>query len=1083
MTSSAQSINGLTGTSDESVRQSGTRPDVAGMGASPISDDEGGAIALKQQQQQRAACAALSPAVARGDDRHAAARSAGAPPLVLQRSTEGMVPLRLLVERLAFKAYADLQNLVEIMPGMSDSERKRHMLDHVVQTRQAFVRLLVLVQWARNADEIQRCQDVLGHLRRLSEQFGGAVHTLWTLHQTFSRAKMRNYDLATAVDVLGSGCYKRLPTVMESTMIPPKPLNSEETARATERLDDLMRVRLFCDERPPPAMRSYTIQRGVVRFCVEGQFEVTLTLDGADTSRPWRVLDARCLAKADPSCCREVGMSLASYQQSHLVAYAQQQLLPRPQATPATAEQERQPPLQRLYDFLRKQSRRCTAVYLSRTRWEDHLVCTIDPSHTSLRLTYWCRKTAASRHYTQPSISSIPVSRVTSESKPNHVDIVLEAGDAEGSKDASRRGRALIDDAPRSARLAIRCTATEAAPEKLVIDPAAVNVERVLLAVVYKHACSMAASLRQRILQTADQPNAFTAAEIGELDENAESAEQTPTVSFRVQYQSNRALRVGVEIRTGRVLLKHMGDVGHVIFGKLREIENSVNRDPSSISDLLLKFRREASLMLVDLETMARRLRLIPMRQLFLHPQDWHRFGNGLSCIVFFRFPKLPSAFIVAGVKRGALRLWLITIGPEDEHCVRALTHITPLFVDKLVRAEDADAAKDAKGTADVTMDTVEKHTEPESRNTEQIISYATFSTVVSSCRARIRYLLIEHQLRQASIRYRWATTRAQSVPATATAGDSTSWLRILPCNIAVAGAASRAADLFSEIQAHVSSESGKNKVEFVCLFAAGKPPAVDRMAVKLESLRWQRAYGVCIEQFNFAKLVLRIGEAGTFCIDWQDDGTSGAYQLTDLQQDSKAFGARKHTHTRMVSLLQTHLQQHGNLRSVAEMASRMASVLVALRDAERAQQLGTGQAATASLLQVHVRSPSVVRVVIPLPSDAKYGVDACLEADGTLRLLDAHAELATLSASKRPPASSSAPVTPAVPDAHQGWTAVPVLSPKGFVAFADTIAAELAALSGELVPFWGGVECRGALAPAFLRLLTIHLLPSTGSI
>jgi hypothetical protein len=38
-----------------------------------------------------------------------------------------------------------------------------------------------------------------------------------------------------------------------------------------------------------------------------------------------------------------------------------------------------------------------------------------------------------------------------------------------------------------------------------------------------------------------------------------------PSVSFRVQYQPNRAFRVGVEIRTGQILLQHMGDVGHAV--------------------------------------------------------------------------------------------------------------------------------------------------------------------------------------------------------------------------------------------------------------------------------------------------------------------------------------------------------------------------------------------------------------------------------------------------------------------------------------------------------------------------------------
>lgn len=40
------------------------------------------------------------------------------------------------------------------------------------------------------------------------------------------------------------------------------------------------------------------------------------------------------------------------------------------------------------------------------------------------------------------------------------------------------------------------------------------------------------------------------------------------SIGFIVQYQANRAVSVGVDIRTGRILFDHRGDVGHVIFGK-----------------------------------------------------------------------------------------------------------------------------------------------------------------------------------------------------------------------------------------------------------------------------------------------------------------------------------------------------------------------------------------------------------------------------------------------------------------------------------------------------------------------------------
>jgi hypothetical protein len=45
-----------------------------------------------------------------------------------------------------------------------------------------------------------------------------------------------------------------------------------------------------------------------------------------------------------------------------------------------------------------------------------------------------------------------------------------------------------------------------------------VNVEHILLTVVHKHACQIASGLRQRLLQTTNQPDAFLPSEISALD-------------------------------------------------------------------------------------------------------------------------------------------------------------------------------------------------------------------------------------------------------------------------------------------------------------------------------------------------------------------------------------------------------------------------------------------------------------------------------------------------------------------------------------------------------------------------------------
>ncbi|RKP23614.1 hypothetical protein SYNPS1DRAFT_30627 [Syncephalis pseudoplumigaleata] len=387
------------------------------------------------------------------------------------------------------------------------------------------------------------------------------------------------------------------------------------------------------------------------------------------------------------------------------------------------------------------------AFYLSRTRWEEHMTCTMDASHTIVRLNYWCRKVAAStatastatatattaaaggggggaRSYPQQSVSALPMSRTTSESMPHHcIDIALESTDGKGS--AGHRSATRKDAMP-STRIAVRCNAVHLDAHQLVVDATSVNVERLLLAVVKQHAFDVATSLREQLLQPSTQPDAFIPDEIGAI--------VLPTDDYSTEQ------------------------------AKLKEVEGSINREPASMADALLRFRRE--LLLVDLESMARRIGLLPVRQLFLRPQDWSRFGEGFSCVSFFRLPKLSDAYIVSGVKQGRLHLWLITAGPEDEHCMRPLSYMTAIHFDRL---------QEKHGSKGAIEQEAENAHASSSSTSSGLIAFATFTKMVAYCQMRILYLKIEQQLVQLGIRYRWSPTSTPSTGGQSSGMDTSS--------------------------------------------------------------------------------------------------------------------------------------------------------------------------------------------------------------------------------------------------------------------------------------------------------------------
>ncbi|KAF7726089.1 mediator complex subunit [Apophysomyces ossiformis] len=380
--------------------------------------------------------------------------------IVLPVEMASMVSLRSLVGKMIYKSYADLMTLTDTLPSMSDVERKRQILNYATFARKQFMKLLVLVKWAENAKDIQMSQvgfllikycsiillfgrltcaiqNIMAFLANQNKIFQDTVDYLHKIHIELPAARVRDFDILTAVDVLSTGTYQRMPTkiqvlvlcleihhvincVVTQDMIPSSPLTDQEVLDAFRKMNDVIRMRMLTSEVLPSPMKNYRIESGRIFFSVENEFNISLTLTGPSHDRRWWIVSLDVLVESTASgSISDVHVSLNEMQRQHLRMNAQKQLMPPP--SPADQQQQGQLlnggtqdnsesngypqkakgpnlffPLIDLYDYLhffclkmQLEIIYMQAMMLTRTKWVEQLTVQMDSTRTKLVLTYW----------------------------------------------------------------------------------------------------------------------------------------------------------------------------------------------------------------------------------------------------------------------------------------------------------------------------------------------------------------------------------------------------------------------------------------------------------------------------------------------------------------------------------------------------------------------------------------------------------------------------------------------------------------------------------------------------------------------
>ncbi|GJN91168.1 hypothetical protein Rhopal_004186-T1 [Rhodotorula paludigena] len=261
-------------------------------------------------------------------------------PVVLQ----DLVPLSYLIDRVVADAYADLANLVETLPSQNDQARKRAIVDYVLHTRRQVLKLLVLTRWSTEADRIGKAMNIVGFLSMQNHAIDASVTALTDTTTMLSGARVRNYDLSSALAVLSTGTYPALPSSLrEPFESGSAPLNDAQVLDTLTEVDDVLRWRLVMGREtvPPPMTRvPWRIHDGRVTFVVPGLWEASFTYGGGakdedegQEGTEWFLLGVRFLFRVRDARGSWASTPLGPLKE-HLIDMCNRELLRRPYFPP-----------------------------------------------------------------------------------------------------------------------------------------------------------------------------------------------------------------------------------------------------------------------------------------------------------------------------------------------------------------------------------------------------------------------------------------------------------------------------------------------------------------------------------------------------------------------------------------------------------------------------------------------------------------------------------------------------------------------------------------------------------------------------
>ena len=107
----------------------------------------------------------------------------------LPHVSQGFYPLKLLISRVIQESQTMLRELVASLQDMREMDRRTKLIEHIMERRQQFIKLLVLAIWAQRAEEVSGVIDVKAWFDSIDMYFRHAANQAWTLRTDLANAK------------------------------------------------------------------------------------------------------------------------------------------------------------------------------------------------------------------------------------------------------------------------------------------------------------------------------------------------------------------------------------------------------------------------------------------------------------------------------------------------------------------------------------------------------------------------------------------------------------------------------------------------------------------------------------------------------------------------------------------------------------------------------------------------------------------------------------------------------------------------------------------------------------------------------
>ncbi|KYQ92350.1 putative mediator complex subunit 14 [Tieghemostelium lacteum] len=195
------------------------------------------------------------------------------------------VSLSLVIHRLVENSYNNLLSLTEKLPNHNDQDRKKAIIDYLDSTREKFLRLLVLMKWSDHVSTLTKANQIMHLLNQEDSYFRDTADELIMTKFNLINARAPIYDIPTAIDVLTTGSYQRMPTDIKK-VIPPPPLTSIEIDSAMEKLNDIIKYKLFITD-IPKEFEPIRVENGIAHIVVPNEYSATLSIDGGTEKSNW----------------------------------------------------------------------------------------------------------------------------------------------------------------------------------------------------------------------------------------------------------------------------------------------------------------------------------------------------------------------------------------------------------------------------------------------------------------------------------------------------------------------------------------------------------------------------------------------------------------------------------------------------------------------------------------------------------------------------------------------------------------------------------------------------------------------------